>query len=135
MLTFALVAVGSGVLFATLDVIINANPLGRSLYEVYRPLARDRVNPLLGLAVDLVFGVAMAGIYVVLHDSLPGSSGVVKGLSYAVLMSFFRVVMSVVSQGMTLRIPGKTLVYTLLTGIGESGVIGVLYGLTLEPWW
>jgi hypothetical protein len=47
---------------------------------------------------------------------------------------FFRVVMAVASQWMMFIIPIKTLLYTLVAGMGEMLILGVLYGLTLKPW-
>jgi hypothetical protein len=44
------------------------------------------------------------------------------------------VVMSLASNWMMFKIPGRTLLYTLLTGLGEMLIIGILYGLFLKPW-
>jgi hypothetical protein len=131
-----IVGLGSGLLFAVMDILVNANPLGRSVFSVYKPLARDRVNAPMGLLIDLAYGLALAAIYLLLWESLPGSIGIVKGLSYAVLLWFLRVAMCVVTQMMTLKIPPRASIYALVTGLVEMGVLGVLYGLLLEssPW-
>ena len=54
-----------------------------------------------------------------------------KGISFALMVWFFRVVMSVASQWMMFKVPVKALVYTLLAGLGEMLVLGILYGLAL----
>jgi hypothetical protein len=56
-----------------------------------------------------------------------------KGVSFALLAWFFRIVMQVASQWVMFIVPGKTLLYTLLAGLGEMLVIGALYGLALKP--
>ncbi|MCJ7792305.1 MAG: hypothetical protein MUP49_07885 [Dehalococcoidia bacterium] len=56
-----------------------------------------------------------------------------KGLSFALLLWFFRVAMSVASSWLMFNVPIRALLYTLLTGLGEMLVIGMLYGLTLKP--
>jgi hypothetical protein len=132
-ITFILISIISGILFALLDGIINANPLGQRLFKVYAPIAKTSLNPLVGIVIDLVFGFVMAGIFLLLYNSLPGETGLIKGLSFAVMAWFFRVVMQAASQWVMFTVPGKTLVYTLTTGFGEMVVLGVLYGLSLKP--
>ena len=133
MVRLLIVGAGSGVLFAIMDMAVNANPLGRSLNEVYKPLARESVNIAAGVVIDLVYGVALAAIFLLLYSSLPGDMGILKGLSYAALLWLLRVVMYVATQWMTLRIPSSTLLYTLITGAVEVCVLGLLYGWLLEP--
>jgi len=69
----------------------------------------------------------------VLYPSIPGSTGLAKGVSFALIVWFFRVVMSVASQWMIYRVPARALLYSLATGLAEMLAIGVLYGLTLSP--
>jgi hypothetical protein len=133
MLAYVLVSILSGILFGVLDMLINANPLAQRLHEVFKPIARTSVNAPAGMLIDLVYGFAMAGIFLLLYKSLPGSSGWVKGLSFGVLAWFFRVLMAAASQWMMFNIPLETLGYTLLVGLGEMLLIGLLYGLTLRP--
>ena len=54
MLGYVLVSVVSGILFAILDGVINANSLAQRLYAVYKPIARTSINPLAGMLIDLV---------------------------------------------------------------------------------
>jgi hypothetical protein len=86
-----------------------------------------------GLAIDLAYGFVMAGVFLLLYSSLPGEAGLTKGISFAVLVWFFRVVMGVASQWMMFSVPIGVLVYSLITGLGEMLVLGILYGLSLKP--
>lgn len=133
MFGYILVSVISGILFGLLDGLINANPLAQRLYQVYKPIAKTSINPVAGLLIDLVYGFVMAGVFLLLFNSLPGETGLIKGVSYAFLVWFFRVFMYVASQWMMWRVPFKTLLYTLCAGFLEMLVLGVLYGLALKP--
>ncbi|MDH4139939.1 MAG: hypothetical protein OEV43_05145 [Coriobacteriia bacterium] len=114
-----------------MDGVVNANPFAQRLLEVYKPIARTSVNPVAGIVIDLAYGFVMAGVFLLLYESLPGSSGLLKGISFAVLVWFFRVAMSIASQWMMFRVRAQTVLYSLLTGLGEMRVLGILYGLTL----
>ncbi len=133
MIQYIIVSIVSGILFGVMDGALNANPLARRLYQVYKPIAKTSMNIPLGIIIDLFYGFVLAGIFLLLYTSLPGESGLMKGASFAILAWFFRVVMQVASQGMMFKVPKKALVYTLLAGLGEMLVLGVLYGLTLMP--
>jgi len=130
---YIVVSVVSGILFGTLDGVIHANPLAQRLYEVYKPIARTSINPLAGIVIDLVYGFVMAGVFLLLYRSLPGGTGLVKGVSFAVLAWFFRVVMYTASQWVMFNVPVETSLYSLVAGLGEMLILGVLYGLTLKP--
>ena len=133
MTSFLLISIVSGFLFGVLDAVINANPFAQRLYQVYTPIAKKSVNIVAGIAIDLLYGFVMAGLFLLLYDSLPGANGLLKGISYAIIAWFFRVVMYVASQWMMFTVPGKTLLYTLFTGLAEMLVLGLLYGLLLKP--
>jgi hypothetical protein len=122
---FVIISIISGILFGLLDGLINANPLAQKLYKVYEPIA--------GIVIDLIFGFIMAGVFLLLYNSLLGASGMIKGVSYALLVWFFRVAMYVASQWMMFIVPVQTLLYSLATGFGEMLILGMLYGLTLKP--
>ncbi|MBI5496190.1 MAG: hypothetical protein HY904_14300 [Deltaproteobacteria bacterium] len=130
--TYVVVSVGSGILFGVLDGVINANPLARRLYQFYAPIARTSLNPVAGIAIDLAYGFVLAGVFLLLQGSLPGDTGLLKGVSFGVLVWFFRVVMSAASQWMMFRVPVVTLAYSLAAGLAEMLVLGVLYGLALS---
>ncbi len=131
-LRYILVSIGSGILFGVLDGFINANSLARRLYEVFKPIARTSINVPAGLAIDLVYGFALAGGFLLLEASLPGGSGWIQGLAYGGLVWFARVVMQVATQWMMFVIPAKALLYTLVTGLAEMLALGLLYGLVLS---
>lgn len=133
MIRYIIVSMVSGILFGVMDALINANPLGRKLLEVYKPITKTTLNMPAGIVIDLVYGFAMAGIFIILYESLPGSTGLLKGLTFGVFAWFFRVVMSTASNWMMFKILGKTLLYGLVTGLGEMLILGLVYGLFLEP--
>lgn len=133
MITYIIVSVVSGLLFGILDGVINANPLARRLYKVYEPIAKTSLNVPVGIAIDIGYGFVLAGIFLLLYTSLPGDIGIMKGISYAVVVWFFRVVMYVASQLMMFTVPKRSLLYTLIAGFCEMCILGILYGLTLVP--
>ena len=130
---YLIVSVGSGILFGILDGIINANPFAQKLYAVYTPILKKSVNVFAGIGTDLAYGFLMAAVFLLLYPSLPGESGILKGLSFGVLAWFFRVVMSAASTWMMFDVPVSLIFYNLFTGLGEMLVLGILYGLTLRP--
>jgi hypothetical protein len=130
---YIIISIISGILFSLLDGVINANPLAQRLYQVYKPIAKTSINPITGILIDLIYGFIMAGVFLLLYNSLPGEIGLIKGLSFAVMVWFFRVVMQAASQWVMFTIPGKTLLYTLTAGLGEMLILGVLYGMFLNP--
>ena len=133
MITYIIVSIISGVLFGGLDGLINVNPLAQSLYEVYKPIAKTSINALAGITIDLIYGFVMAGVFLLLYQSLPGEVGLVKGVCFAIIIWFFRVVMYVASQWVMFNVPVNALLYTLVTGLCEMLILGILYGLTLKP--
>ncbi len=133
MIGYIIVSIVSGVLFGILDGAIHANPLAQRLYEVYKPIAKASINLPAGIVIDLVYGFVMAGVFLLLYKSLPGETGLVKGMSFAFLVWFFRVVMYTASQWVTFNVPVEALLYSLVAGLGEMLILGVLYGLTLKP--
>jgi hypothetical protein len=133
MIQYAIVSVISGILFGVLDGLINANPMAQRLYEVYKSIAKTAINPVAGMAIDIVYGFVMAGVFLVLYKSLPGEAGIVKGISFALVVWFFRVVMYVATQWMMFNVPVAALLYTLVAGLGEMLILGILYGLALKP--
>src|SRR4030042_3885215 len=133
MIIYIIVSIVSGILFGVIDGLINANPLAQKLNKVYKPITKTTMNIPAGIVIDLIYGFVMAGIFLLLYNSLPGELGLVKGISFAFLAWFFRVVMYVNSQWMMFNVPIGALLYTLLTGLCEMIILGILYGLTLIP--
>lgn len=133
MIRYTIVSIVSGFLFGIMDGLINANPLAQRLYEVYKPIARTSINVFAGTIIDLVYGFIMAGVFLLLYKSLPGKNGIVKGMSFAFLIWFFRVFMYTASQWMMYNISLEASLYSLIAGLCEMLILGVLYGLTLKP--
>lgn len=133
MVRYVTISTGGGILFGILDGVINANPLAQRLFEVYKPIARTSVNASAGIGIDLAYGFVMAGAFLLLYKSLPGKTGLLKGVSFAILAWFFRVVMCTASQWMMFNVPAQALLYSLAAGLGEMLMLGMLYGLILKP--
>jgi len=133
MIRYVLVSLISGILFGVLDGVIHANPLAQRLYQVYQPIAKTSFNPLAGILIDLAYGFVLAAVFLLLYKSLPGETGLVKGISFAILVWFLRVVMYTASQWVMFNVSSEALLYSLVTGLGEMLALGVLYGLTLKP--
>ena len=129
---FILISIISGILFAMMDGLINANPYAQKLMECYKPIVKTSINVPAGIAIDLFYGFAMCGIFLLIYDSLPTDSGIIKGLVYGLVMWFFRVIMSVLTTYMTHKVPVKTLTYILLSGLMEMLILGGFYGLTIS---
>ncbi len=132
MVRFIIISLISGILFAVLDGLINGNPLALKLMECYKPIAKPSVNISVGIAIDIFYGFVMCGIFLLIYNSLPSESPLIKGVIYGLIIWFFRVIMSVLSIYMTQQVPTKTLIYILLTGLAEMLIIGIFYGLTIK---
>ena len=133
MKNYVIISLLSGGLFGFMDGVIIGNPLARNLFSFLKPIAKTKINIPVGLFIDLFYGFVLAGIFILLYSSLPGQNGILKGLSYGILIWFFRIVMNSASQWMTINIPISTLVYILIAGLIEMLILGILYGLTLKP--
>jgi len=133
MATYIIVSVISGVLFGILDGLMNANPVANKLFKVYEPIAKTSVNFVAGMIIDLAYGFILAALFLLLYPSLPGEAGLLKGVGFGLMVWFFRVLMSVASQWMMYKVPLKALLYTALAGLGEMLILGILYGLVLQP--
>jgi hypothetical protein len=130
---YVIISIAGGIIFGLLDGFINANPTAVNLYAIFIPLARQSVNVPAGIVIDLLYGFILAGLFLLLYQSLPGSTGIRKGVSFAITVWFLRVVMGAASQWMMFEIPAATLLYTLVAGFFEMLVLGIIYGLTLKP--
>jgi hypothetical protein len=129
---YLIASVVSGILFGILDGVINANALALRLYAIYQPIARPSINAVAGLAIDLCYGFIMAGLFLLLYNSLPGSTGALKGLGFGLIAWFFRVLMSGLSSWMMFNITPGALFYSLGAGLVEMLILGLLYGLILR---
>ncbi len=115
-LLYIVISIVSGILFGIMDGLINGNPFARRLNAIFKPIARTSLNVPAGVLIDLVYGFAMAGIFLVLYGSLPGEAGIVKGISFALMVWFFRVIMAAASQWMMFVIPVRSLLYNVIAG-------------------
>lgn len=132
MVRYVLVSIFGGIVFGFMDGIIHANPAAQKLFEVYKPIAKASINVPLGVGIDLVYGFVMAGVFLVLYKSLPGKTGAVKGLSYGLIMWFFRVAMYTLTQYMMFTVSPNVLLYTAGAGLIEMLILGLFFGLTLK---
>jgi hypothetical protein len=132
MIRFIISAVLSGLLFGILDGLINGNPYATKLMACYKPIAKQDRNISVGLVIDLVYGFAISGLFLILIPVLPTEFGIIKGITFGIGMWFFRVLMNVISSWMMFNIPGITLVYLLLTGLIEMIILGALNGSILK---
>jgi hypothetical protein len=132
MINYIIVSLVTGVLFGFLDGFINANPLAQKLFEVYKPIAKTAINIPLGFIIDISYGFLMTGIFFLLYKSLPGQTGLVKGISFGILVWIFRVVMYAASQYMMFEVPVPAVGYMLTTGLAEMVALGALIGLLLK---
>lgn len=119
------VSLASGILFAFLDVLVNANPLAQRLLLPYAPIVKSSVNAPLGLLIDVILGFAMVFLFDLLSQSLPDKTRLQKGLSFGAVIWFFRVAMGAASQLVMFNILSATLVYLLFSGLVEMLILGL----------
>jgi hypothetical protein len=132
MLRVVIVGITSGIFLWILEAIINVNPYAQNLYKVFKPILKTTLNLPLNLLIYLVYGFGLVSIYLILYNSLPGGIGIVKGMSFALFIWFFRGFMSITAQWLTFNVPTKALVYAAITGLCETLLLGIYYGLTLK---
>ena len=133
MVRYIVVSVFCGVFFGTMDGIIHANPLARKLLDVYQPIAKTYINIPAGILIDLFYGFILGFFFLLLYKSLPGRTGLVKGISFALIVWFLRVAMSSASSWMMFVIPAATLLYVTAAGLLEMLLLGAVYGIYLKP--
>ena len=133
MIRYLIVSLINGIVFGILDGLINANPFAQKMFQIYKPIAKTSINVPVGIIIDLLYGFIMGFIFLILYSALPGNSGLIKGISFALIIWFFRVMMSVVSSWMMFNVPINTLLYTAATGLIEMLIIGIIYGVFLKP--
>ena len=56
MSNYIIISLVSGVLFGVMDGVINGNPLAVRLFEVYKPIAKQSLNMVAGIIIDLAYG-------------------------------------------------------------------------------
>lgn len=127
----------AGVAFLVLDGLLNANPVARQAYAVYRPIARSSVDAVAGSVVDLAYGLILVALFMTLRHCLPGSTSLTKGLSFGVMVWFLRVVMRVAGEWVMTMVPLSTHVYSLAAGLVQmllvAGAIALLLPAAPAP--
>ena len=121
-----------GILYWILDGIIVWNPYARKLYQAYRTNANPSFSLPKSFFVYLVYGFAMAGLFLLLYNSLPGETGIVKGICFGLIAWYFRGFTTVMSQWIFSTVSLKTMGYAAITGVGEALILGMFLGLTLK---
>lgn len=122
----------AGILLSLMDGVINANPLARRLFQVYDPIARNSVNPVVGIGIDFAVGFALAAIFMIIYRGLPGKAAWLKGVSFGLLIWLLRFGWAAASDWIMFRIPNHTLLYSLIAGLGEMLVIGLVLSVALH---
>jgi hypothetical protein len=69
---FILIGITSRMLFGVLDGLIQGNPVVVHLNEFLLPIARRSINVPVGIIIDLMYGIILAGLFLLLYWSLPG---------------------------------------------------------------
>jgi hypothetical protein len=133
MIRYLVVSLINGIVFGIIDGLINANPFAQKIFQIYKPIAKASINVPAGIIIDLLYGLIMGWVFLLLYRALPGNSGLAKGISFALMIWFFRVLMSAVSSWMMFEVPINTLLYTVAAGLGEMLIIGMIYGAFLKP--
>jgi len=134
MLRQLVVGLIAGVSFLILDGLLNGNPLAQRLYAVYQPIARPNVNALAGSAIDLAYGVILVALFLTLWPGLPGRTSLLKGLSFALIVWFLRVVMRAAGEWIATTVPTSTHAYTLAAGLVQVLlVVGLIALLLPQP--
>ena len=133
MIRYFIVSFVNGILFGILDAIINANPYAQRIFEFYKPIARKSINAPAGIIIDIVYGFVIGFIFLLLYNALPGNTGLIKGIVFALIIWFFRVLMSVLTNWMIFNVPIAALLYIAITGLIEMIILGIVYGVFLKP--
>lgn len=131
---YLIISLACGILYWILDGIITWNPYAQKLYQssAFRSNVKPAFSLLKSFCVYLVYGFAMAGIFLLLYKALPGEIGIVKGISFSLISWYFRGLMGIMLQWTFGTVPLKNMGYFAITGLSESLILGVLLGLTLK---
>jgi len=91
-------------------------------------LWRHEFNPALSIFLDIIYGIVLAGLFNLLYMSIPGE-GVVKGISFGLIIWFFKVVMAMGSIRIMFNVSDKILIYWTFSGLVELAIIGSVLGI------
>ncbi len=133
MVRYIVVSVVCGVFFGAMDGIIHANPFARRMLDVYQPIAKTYGNIPAGILIDLFYGFILGFFFLLLYKSLPGRTGLAKGIAFALIVWFLRIAMNSISSWMMFVVPAATLLYLTAAGLLEMLLLGIIYGIYLRP--
>lgn len=124
---------GSGLLLAILDGLAYGPAWGAAALEHLKPILRSSVDPAMGTAVDLAYGLGLAVIYRKISPSLPGANGLARGACFGLGLFFVRVAMDVAGRWMMTTTPPSALAFLALVGFIEMLAVGMVLGSLLPP--
>ncbi len=133
MVRYIIISLVCGIIFGILDGVINANPYARKIFKVYSPIARTSINAAAGIIIDIVYGFIIGFIFLILYEALPGGTGLIKGISFGLIIWFFRVLMSAATNWMMFKVPAAAVFYSIISGLAEMMILGSVYGLFIKP--
>lgn len=91
-------------------------------------LWRREFNPALSIFLDIIYGIVLAGLFNLLYLSIPGE-GVLKGISFGLIIWFFKVVMAMGSIRIMFNVSDQILIYWTFSGLLELVIIGSILGI------
>lgn len=91
-------------------------------------LWRQEFSPYLSVSLDIIYGIILAGLFNLLYISIPGE-GIMKGISFGLIIWFFKTVMAMGSIRVMFNVSDKVLLYWTFSGLLEMLVIGTILGI------
>jgi uncharacterized membrane-anchored protein YitT (DUF2179 family) len=131
--TYIIVSVGSGLLLAILDGLLNANPLARRLYREYEPITRKSIPMVRGILIDIAFGFLLAGLYLMLYRGIPVPPGIARAIAFGFIVWVLRSLMNTLSHWTMYDIQVSAHLYALFAGLLKSLSVSLVYWLILSP--
>lgn len=129
---FVIAGIVASVLFLVLDAVFGV--AGGLIGELVFGLAAgqpDESKMMLSPVFELINGFMLAGVYAVIHDSLPGE-GWRKGLSYGLIVWGLRVVMWAFSTYIMTDMSPILIGITVVTGLVEVLILCVVIAATYK---
>jgi hypothetical protein len=119
----------ASVLFLVLDGLlgITGGLIGQQVFGVTAGQP-PQAKMMIGLIFELINGFMLALIYAVIHRGLPGQ-GWQKGISYGLIVWGLRVVMWAFSTYMLTDMSPVLIIITVVTGLIEVLILGVVIAL------
>ena len=133
MTRYVFASLGAGVLFLLLDGFLNVNPLAQRVHRAYGAIARKSMNLALAVAIDIAYGFIIAGLYLLLYQALPGTPGLVRTLSFAIILWILRDVMAALGHWVMFDVPASSHLYDIVAGLIEMLAISLFCAATLRP--